>query len=795
MLVFSFVFSWNSLSQQFTRTIQKNNNNNNNNNASHRLNCIDIVALYSAYNINESMGSHVEVDGLLIEEDRGDVLSPEEISDLISKYSGHEIVKNVLECASLEELNEKASIANDRLHKLESESIKEHAKECDNLVHLQEKIQNCDETLAHIENVLSNFQSNLGKISGEISNLQSSSSHVTQRLLECKETELALGEYVEQLTISPDLIAKVLSTEVGDGTEYIQVCKALSEKLIFKRDVKRRGGEDATYAAFTDIESELERLRIKAIQKIRDFFIQKFHSLRKPKTNIQLLQTNVLKKYKPLVDFLQVHGADIFREIRALYVETMGKVLKMALQNYISALSVLKLESRSSSKNKSGQCIGDVDTSASSASASSSPATLLSASTSGNNANANGDSGGGSSSHFLSSLGQGSSTLTRNDGKNMHTNFSLGKRANILANLETAAPIIAHSNSGSKLSWEVLFRSSQKLLVDMATFEYLFCIDFWKGDSQIFRDVFAQPLQVIDEYVQSEISTNFDAIGLALAILINRGHQKLMQKRRIPSLDSHLDKVNIMLWPKFKTVFDAHIKSVVSASENAKNQTKLFVDDVSAHYVTRRYAEFTASMTVLSKLEGGDNQLRNNLERLRKAQYDLLVKLSERFTTPKRRSCFLLNNYDLIHQILVADENLEHELGFFDEQLIIETDAFVQIELETHFGDALLQIESLEFGKSSPDVAVEQSIQILKNFSEQWKQQITKINSEIVSLFSNYNRGMDILQRTLSSLLVKYTDACEKTSASGEEAKKIVDTIRVTNAAFLFECKRYARAK
>ena len=111
-----------SLSQQFTRTIQKNNNN-----ASHRLNCIDIVALYSAYNINESMGSHVEVDGLLIEEDRGDVLSPEEISDLISKYSGHEIVKNVLECASLEELNEKASIANDRLHKLER-SIKEHAK-------------------------------------------------------------------------------------------------------------------------------------------------------------------------------------------------------------------------------------------------------------------------------------------------------------------------------------------------------------------------------------------------------------------------------------------------------------------------------------------------------------------------------------------------------------------------------------------------------------------------------------------------------------------------------------------
>ena len=62
-----------------------------------------------------SRGGEGDEGHLLIEEDMGDVLSPEEISDLITKYSGHEIVKNVLECASLEELNEKASIANDLL--------------------------------------------------------------------------------------------------------------------------------------------------------------------------------------------------------------------------------------------------------------------------------------------------------------------------------------------------------------------------------------------------------------------------------------------------------------------------------------------------------------------------------------------------------------------------------------------------------------------------------------------------------------------------------------------------------
>ena len=95
-----------------------------------------------------------------------------------------------------------------------------------------------------------------------------------------------------------------------------------------------------------------------------------------------------------------------------------------------------------------------------------SPATLLSASTSANNASGGGGGGGGGSgSHFLSSLGQSGiagSIPTTNDGKSAHTNFSLGNSAKIFfANIEMAAPIIAHSISGSKLSWEALFRSSQ----------------------------------------------------------------------------------------------------------------------------------------------------------------------------------------------------------------------------------------------------------------------------------------------------------------------------------------------
>lgn len=43
--------------------------------------------------------------------------------------------------------------------------------------------------------------------------------------------------------------------------------------------------------------------------------VQKFNLLRKPKTNIQILQQSVLLKYKAFVSFLKEHGAEAFPEV------------------------------------------------------------------------------------------------------------------------------------------------------------------------------------------------------------------------------------------------------------------------------------------------------------------------------------------------------------------------------------------------------------------------------------------------------------------------------------------------
>lgn len=48
---------------------------------------------------------------------------------------------------------------------------------------------------------------------------------------------------------------------------------------------------------------------------MREFLQGKLNSLRKPKTNISIIQQNVLLKYKYFVRFLEAHGPDVYQEV------------------------------------------------------------------------------------------------------------------------------------------------------------------------------------------------------------------------------------------------------------------------------------------------------------------------------------------------------------------------------------------------------------------------------------------------------------------------------------------------
>ena len=73
--------------------------------------------------------------------------------------------------------------------------------------------------------------------------------------------------------------------------------------------------------------------------QIREFLMGKIASLRKPKTNIQMIQQSVLLKFKPLIVFLKEHGSEILPELRTSYTDTMSRILANHFRAYSSAVS------------------------------------------------------------------------------------------------------------------------------------------------------------------------------------------------------------------------------------------------------------------------------------------------------------------------------------------------------------------------------------------------------------------------------------------------------------------------
>ncbi|CAA6675225.1 unnamed protein product [Spirodela intermedia] len=291
-----------------------------------------------------------------------------------------------------------------------------------------------------------------------------------------------------------------------------------------------------------------------------------------------------------------------------------------------------------------------------------------------------------------------------------------------------------------------------------------------------------------------------------LMILIIHQHQLIMSRRRIPCLDSYLDKVNISLWPRFKMVFDMHLSSLRNA-----NVRSLWEDDVHPHYVMRRYAEFTASLIQLNH-QYGDGQLDLNLERLRMAADDLLSKLARAFTKLKLQTVFLINNYDMTISVLkeASAEGGKAQI-YFDEMLKTNTAIFVEELLLEHFSDLIKFVKTRAcerhakplspFTKtttnhsedtSGSDVPTVADVEpLVKDFAGRWKAAIELMHKDVITSFSNFLCGMEILKAALTQLLLYYTrlSECVKRIGGGSSLNKDLVSI----SSILYEIKKYSR--
>jgi hypothetical protein len=196
------------------------------------------------------------------------------------------------------------------------------------------EIEHADSILGELEGVLKSFRDGLSDVKNEMTFLQEKSLNMNISLNNRKNLSKTFASFIENVMLEPTLIDEILQGLIDD--KYVENIKKLCKKLDY---IKKYNLMDNL--CVREIEPELTKLKIKACERIRTFILDEVALLKKPKTNIQLIQQNKLLKYKMLLLFLRDHNQPIFFEIVQVYSDTMNKIYNSNLSIYINELNKL----------------------------------------------------------------------------------------------------------------------------------------------------------------------------------------------------------------------------------------------------------------------------------------------------------------------------------------------------------------------------------------------------------------------------------------------------------------------
>ena len=592
------------------------------------------------------------------------------------------------------------------LRSLEGASIKDYIAESESLAGLHTQIRDCDGVLDSLESMLRSFQGDLASISAQIKFLQDESLSMNVKLRNRKAAEEQLNGFVEKLIVSPELVTNICEAEVNES--YLDFVLQLNEKVSFaKTDAA------AATAAAGDIAPELEKLRLKAVQKVKDFLLLKIGSLKVKKTNIQILQQNVLLKYARLYRFLVEHAPETAAEVKEVYTTTMSATYQRHIKGYLA--DCMRLHSEAATK-----------------------ADLVGA-----------EEWGAAASSFAGIFSAKPATA-RGDAA-----YKLGERAAVLAALAEPPliPAVLQQQSKASLHYEEIFRSVATLLMDTASTEHDFMAEFF-GETDAFDHIFGKAIFLVMESLEGILISSWDAIGCLLLVRVNAEQRSSMAERHQPLLASFFQRVQVLAWSRFKAIMEAHVASLTAFAPKP-------TAEVHPHYVARRYAELVASLRAL-RTAAVDATLGSILRALRAEVERLLSgKLATLLSSRKHQAAFLVNNYDVVVTVLAERGARGEDSAHFEQLLDTVKAMFVEEQLAADYGRLIAYVKTtepllLQGGDASrADLGAMENL--LKTFHDGWKAGIEGINRDVLKSFANFKLGMDLLKQVLTQLLLYYT--------------------------------------
>ncbi|CAG9862895.1 unnamed protein product [Phyllotreta striolata] len=620
-------------------------------------------------------------------------------ADLVSN---DKVVQDILN--TFTDLRQYSKEIENELKSTENQSIKVYMKESENIASLHSQITACDQILARMENMLLDFQNDLGSISSEILTLQKKSISMSQELTNRQAIRGQLSQFIDDIKVPETLIAGIMDLHVTDK-EFLTQLQILNHKISF---IKEQSFKDTK--SCQDVKDILEKLRCKAMSKIRTYLLEQISKFRKPMTNYQIPQNNLLKN-KGHYEFLLSNERNIAEEIVHEYVDTMSKIYYSYFKSYESRIMKLQYE-----ENITADDLMGIEDSA-------------------------------------------TRGMFNKSFKHKTTVFSIGNRGDVLAQQLEAPIIVPHAETKNKFPFESLFRSVQYALVDNACREYLFVSEYFMVKNQpaldLFNKILDKTLILLQKNLRTYIASCYDSISLFLCYHLVLRYQIMCHKRCVPALDQHWQLLESLLLPRFEYIVQLNIKSIKDCDVTKFNL------ELGPHYIARRYAEFSAALVSIS--ENFPNELVNKLlAELQEEVEMFILRMAGAFTDRKDQLIFLINNYDMILSIIMErtrDNSKEAEV--FKSRLGSKSGEYAEQILFPHFGEMIQYVKECEHYFENAKVkelkALEpKSGEIAQNFNNNWKKSLEDLNREVLLSFPNLVTGSSLLQLALTQLVQYY---------------------------------------
>lgn len=502
-----------------------------------------------------------------------------------------------------------------------SENVKEldwysETKQCLEVEHtryqdLHQSIMACDDVLKSVELYLNSFRSELSAVSSEIEDLQDRSATMNQRLENRRGVQIMLCPAVESLVVIPAAVKKLVQ---GNFDEFW--IKSLQDVQKRQMAIDQKPTGKAEDQNLGKVSLFMTQLSDKLVERVRDYVVSQIKALRHPNIDAQIVQQRNFLPYQPGFAYLANHQPQLAGDISNAYVATMAWYYASHLARY--KISVGKL------------AIRKMD--------------------------------------YTDALVDDSNFRKNSKLTGMQEVFSIGRRADMLKSSEiNPVPAFAADEDRSTHFLETPFCSYNVAFIENAISEYIFLSKFFSDQSVAtlnsqFRNIFKTASNQGYGFTKQLIESTTDAIGVLICIRLTQKCAFKLQQQKVPALDDYINGTNMLLWPKFQNIVDAHCAAIRKATITLAGKptgtaltltaSASAIPGTAPHSLTQRLGILLHSILSLS-IEGGDDEpVAASLRRLL-GEYDtFLLKLSRGLAEPRRRDRLLYNNYSLIRTIL-----------------------------------------------------------------------------------------------------------------------------------------------